>query len=968
MKKKFFYLAAFWMLFSVGMAAQKQETILFSADYLPKDYSFENVDAKRLLDPVGNNGSVISFTLPADTYGKDKSKRPEIILKNKALLRTKLGDYDEVVLSAYNPSEKPINLVLCFVGKHKHFKGATLQPHTWSHSLFSVQKMKRVTGEKLRSVRIFNTNPVHARTFMLKSLKLTKNNFPENRKLDRSLVISDFKDGRLPNGWATVGGSTEIVKSDSSNGKSKLKVTFPAYRSGSPAWPSLQIWPAAGAVLTDWSLFSSLSFTLRNPGFQMIPLTMLIQDANGNRRSFDCLLAAEQTVTKQISLRSLGNFDISRIRQIDFFMHKPAERYQFFCDDVRLNTISIQDLDRWSSDLDVLTEELKGIAVSQRKYYSEKINNDRKRLKECRSFAFSPQLTVAQLRMMNKLGQELSVWINNSTRELTAGRIITQTRQDFPKAKFGVAVADSMTKVMIVERPLRGVYYQKKVELALAKNEYESTQVVVIGAENPQKIKVKTSTLKSDAGTIISPENITVSLVGYVKTKKPLYKADYHGWWPDPLLESQHEAMVRPGEAVPFWIRIKTPREIPAGTYRGKIMIEAEDSRPVALPFEVKVFDFSLPSQSPLKIATNFQVENIGKFWGNKISAKRYEELLDNITETLAEYKINLDSIYRRSFSHPKDLKIHLRQLQYLKKNGLLKCFNICYVGGIPKGITDPDHPSVAKSIHNALSTIRYWKPILKKEGLWEYAQVYGFDEMPPEAFPVLAKVFGAIKEEFPDLPIATTAYDYTFGTGSVLGSAVDIFIPLTSRFDPEMVKKSRAQNHKVWWYICVIPHAPYANWLIEYPAIDARMLMGVMSYMYRPDGFLYYSLALWRGNSKPLEDRGPYTQWNPASYKTANGDGYLFYPGANGLLSSVRAENFRDGLEDYYYFMILEKLMQRPEDMRKYANTLAVPPSLAVSLKEFTKNPELLRKKRLELAKAIEKIKKEKSLNTNRL
>ena len=68
----------------------------------------------------------------------------------------------------------------------------------------------------------------------------------------------------------------------------------------------------------------------------------------------------------------------------------------------------------------------------------------------------------------------------------------------------------------------------------------------------------------------------------------------------------------------------------------------------------------------------------------------------------------------------------------------------------------------------------------------------------------------------------------------------------------------ARAQGKKVWWYICCGPHNPYANWFVEYAAIESRLLMGAMTAKYRPDGFLYYSLSIWNEN-KPIES-GPFT------------------------------------------------------------------------------------------------------------
>ncbi len=106
-----------------------------------------------------------------------------------------------------------------------------------------------------------------------------------------------------------------------------------------------------------------------------------------------------------------------------------------------------------------------------------------------------------------------------------------------------------------------------------------------------------------------------------------------------------------------------------------------------------------------------------------------------------------------------------------------------------------------------------------------------------------------------------TTAHDPTYGLESGV-DAVDAWCPRTSGYDPEWAQAARARGKQVWWYICVGPRHPYANWFVEYPAIETRLLMGAMAAKYRPDGFLYWYANNWP--SKPI-DEGPYTDWDTA-------------------------------------------------------------------------------------------------------
>ena len=81
----------------------------------------------------------------------------------------------------------------------------------------------------------------------------------------------------------------------------------------------------------------------------------------------------------------------------------------------------------------------------------------------------------------------------------------------------------------------------------------------------------------------------------------------------------------------------------------------------------------------------------------------------------------------------------------------------------------------------------------------------------------------------------------------------------------------------------------------------------------YRPDGFLYYQISIWRPEA-PIE-AGPFTAWDPVSWTTNHGDGSWTCVGPGGRpLPTIRLENFRDGLEDLACFQALEEAVRRKE------------------------------------------------------
>ena len=73
--------------------------------------------------------------------------------------------------------------------------------------------------------------------------------------------------------------------------------------------------------------------------------------------------------------------------------------------------------------------------------------------------------------------------------------------------------------------------------------------------------------------------------------------------------------------------------------------------------------------------------------------------------------------------------------------------------------------------------------------------------------------------------------------------------------------------------------------------------------------------------------------------------------------------EMFRDGMEDYEYFVILKKLLAAkgdtllPTKRAEYEALLKVPAAVSASLTQFTTSPETLEWHRAKLAKAIAEL-----------
>ena len=286
--------------------------------------------------------------------------------------------------------------------------------------------------------------------------------------------------------------------------------------------------------------------------------------------------------------------------------------------------------------------------------------------------------------------------------------------------------------------------------------------------------------------------------------------------------------------------------------------------------------------------------------------------------------------------------------------------FNLGYYSKCGEG---PD--ATAKWEANVLGRLRSRYEKAKALGLLSYAYIYGCDEHREKEFPLVQRAAERIKVAFPDVPVMTTTYDHSYGRDSVIKS-MDMWCPLTPRYDVEKVADARSRGKQVWWYICCGPRRPYANMFVEYPAIEGRLLMGAMSARYRPDGFLYYQISIW--NSRKPITGGPFTDWDPRSWTTYHGDGSWTCVGPGGTpLPTIRLENFRDGLEDYAYARVLEATLRKVEResagsradhapwIERAMAELAVPQAVVKDLREYTSDPTALYRWRDAMAEAIE-------------
>ena len=545
------------------------------------------------------------------------------------------------------------------------------------------------------------------------------------------------------------------------------------------------------------------------------------------------------------------------------------------------------------------------------------------------------------------------------------------------KAKYAVVVASTMEK-LFKDEAFKGKL-DRKADICLARNEYEGFQFLLIPIDKGlRKVRVTASDLVGDNGKKISSDNVEISVVGYVETQKPIHAIEPNrvGWWPDPLMPNE-PFDVNVGETQPVWITVYATPETSAGNYRGYITINANGAKTVKVPLAVKVWDFALPVSSHMRTAFTFSewcVEHFHKKeMTEEVRRKWYLFLLQHRLNPMTLYPSNEaywnyrnmgKSLFGLTFE---DGVIPQRKdMEFCIENGM-NLFNVSV--GYPEMDRREKRSEFAEHLKKHLTA---YSQYLEEKGWTDKGILYAFDEIfthNEEDLRLAIDFLKQLKELAPNLKTAATLRlrDKEVVIDRLAGY-LDIWIPLTAHYvdNPKLVEKVKATGAEVWWYVCCVPTDPWPTFaIIESPALDSRIVFW-MNWKYGVDAFLYHNVSYWGDNIKnaTCDQRWPDIPW-VANLGGYNGDGYLTYPGPDmGPLSSIRLENVRDGIEDYDYFAILKdrlKILKKKagdnEKLKKYGKLLTIDDSIAKHMTVHTKDPDVLQRRRVAVASAIEEI-----------
>jgi hypothetical protein len=940
-----FFLIYFVAIFIFSIAVNADETVFnFNSgkftgnEGLPTNkWGWESKIVKK--------GAQITF----NKYSKGATKYPLLNIKTQNFKNADWREYDflcfrlknhELILSPY------IAVRFRACGKYYSYKKRIRCNSVDSISVKLSNIAAQIDINKIDLIQVCYTRPSQKTTLTLYDIVLRGSSSAQKQNSPVPHRYDFLKEIAVGNScWHFIGGNMKTGKDGS------IELDFKKYSQGMDCWPSLNGFAGYGDGMNsgNWDCWTHCEIEIEGvKTYRSLGLT--IRDNQGRKVWCSTMSIPGKPVKKTALMYNTG-FNRGAINRLSFGCTRPEKGFKVLIKKLSL-VFKPQVISR-----DVLND----LIAMKDKKISPELHS------KLDAALVKLQKSLVKVKGEKSAYQDIQAFFSALKNARTAYAQISRQhslnllRDKSSTRDFSVGIADSMESVKLCGAELH-MRPALKAELGLAANEYESLQLVIAsGKKELKNVCVYTTSPTGPGGHKLQ---IKTSLVGHAKTKQPEYQVDYVGYYPDFIMEDVKTADLAPGETTPFWIRYYAPKGTPAGIYHGQIKVSLKGREAYSLPVKVRVFDFELPDGMPLPSSNNFKLGDIAKAYKLRKDSQTYYNLVNQLIELAAKYKISFDTLYRGPYTscNPSKDKIYpiLKGLAHKK---LLKSY--CIVNAtLPKSVTRLDDPRVKSYMERLERHIKCWKPVAEKAGVYQYAYTYGYDEAYPG--PMMEKIYAKLKELCPDRPLLSTGCFVDIDAPAF--KYVDAWVPIAAKYvnKADLVEKMRANGKKVWWYVCNFPRPPHPTLLLEGLGVAPRLLMGMMTAKYRPDGFLYYSVIRWDNSGRSvIKESGPRTSWDP-TLNTGNECGNLFVPGFNyRIWPTLRIENFRDGVEDYWYYRILEDLIKKgrqeqisTELLKKASKKLNVPKTIVKNPYEYTRNPELVRKERRELASLIEKLK----------
>jgi len=251
--------------------------------------------------------------------------------------------------------------------------------------------------------------------------------------------------------------------------------------------------------------------------------------------------------------------------------------------------------------------------------------------------------------------------------------------------------------------------------------------------------------------------------------------------------------------------------------------------------------------------------------------------------------------------------------------------------------------PRAQAALHPMLAALR--RHLQEKGWLDSYYQ-HVLDEVDDKEMPIYRDYAALVHDAMPGVR-TLDAVDARRDL-NVYEKSCNVWVPVLGSFDdlvPRLLEHAR-NGGDVWFYTCLVPAGRYANRFIDYALIKTRLLPW-FDFRYNLTGYLHWGGDYW--SPAPLLDTQPVIGESWAAGILPPGDGFIVYPDkeSKSILSSIRLEAMREGIEDYELLRAL--------DDRNPSAAKALAKEAVRSFTDYVRSPPEFRRIHRQLIEALQ-------------
>ena len=521
------------------------------------------------------------------------------------------------------------------------------------------------------------------------------------------------------------------------------------------------------------------------------------------------------------------------------------------------------------------------------------------------------------------------------------------------------------------------------VSVSAARNQWRSFQVLLRTDRPVKGVSLKAGELHGPQGTVLDVHHARLYRQHQLRLDVGTYRNDQFqpDWYPDPLIpfvhpmpggELEHARFTAvpfdlpAGETHGFWVDLSVPEDALPGEYHGLYQVTAEGIAAVEVPVKLTVWDFSLPRVPTLVTALGSPAAQLRAYQRQRATGdnrpRAWVDVEAQCAQLLADHRINAtppDATISPVAQPDGSFQIPSARVQALRE----------FVDRYHVNAVQVPHPAgVVKDPQQEQGKLRAWLTALDRAAreldrpqivfytylkdepntLEDYRYVQHWGRAVREVKTVVKVLVVEQPWTAPGMGGADSAWGDLYG-------AVDIWCPLFSLHRPEPAARRQALGETIWTYTALCQGRPTPWWHIDFPLLNYRVPAWI-AWSDRMKGLLYWGgMSYWEAVDDPwlvapaYTGRGKIQQGEKGNIY--QGEGSLVYParavGYDGIVPTVRLKALRDGIDDFEYLAIIERLGKRPAAEK-------IVHRLADSWFHWEKDPAAYDRARAELARTI--------------